>query len=135
MTKNTTAKLTFHTTVRSNDLDLSILATKLKQEVLEKEAYLQNASDSAPERHPDPLDKATIQSFQTINSALIRKDITRINKINKALVRIAGGTFGICEDCGESIDIKRLEVRPESSRCINCAEVAEQKKNKNTKPT
>jgi DnaK suppressor protein len=32
------------------------------------------------------------------------------------------GTFGICEECGEPISMKRLEARPETTLCIRCKE-------------
>ena len=32
------------------------------------------------------------------------------------------GTFGVCDDCGEKISVKRLEARPETTLCIRCKE-------------
>jgi DnaK suppressor protein len=43
-----------------------------------------------------------------------------INDIDAALSRIAQGSYGICSDCGESIDGDRLSILPEAIRCINC---------------
>jgi DnaK suppressor protein len=40
--------------------------------------------------------------------------------INEALTRIKKGTYGICTNCGQSIDIKRLEIMPEAKLCIKC---------------
>lgn len=45
----------------------------------------------------------------------------KIKQVNVALSRVADGTFGICESCGEEIGLKRLEVHPEAPRCIDCA--------------
>ncbi len=45
-----------------------------------------------------------------------------LDKINKALVKIDDGTFGVCEECGEEISVKRLEARPETTLCIKCKE-------------
>lgn len=42
-------------------------------------------------------------------------------KVNKALERIKGKQYGVCENCGQSIDIKRLEAYPEAELCIQCA--------------
>jgi len=44
----------------------------------------------------------------------------RLADINKALEKIERGTYGICENCGEAIDIKRLEVMPEAEFCLKC---------------
>jgi len=34
--------------------------------------------------------------------------------------------FGICEKCGEDINIKRLEARPVTTMCIECKTVQEE---------
>jgi len=38
-----------------------------------------------------------------------------------ALVRLDEEEFGYCEDCGEDIAAKRLELDPTATRCISCA--------------
>jgi DnaK suppressor protein len=37
-------------------------------------------------------------------------------------VKIEGNDFGLCEECGEEIAVKRLEARPETNLCIRCKE-------------
>lgn len=44
----------------------------------------------------------------------------RLQEVDEALDRIGGGTYGICEECGESINLKRLEVRPVAKYCVAC---------------
>jgi len=41
-------------------------------------------------------------------------------KIKKALQKIDEKTFGICEVCGEEIDIKRFKLRMVTARCVGC---------------
>lgn len=41
--------------------------------------------------------------------------------INRALDRIANGTYGECVRCGGDIAPARLEARPEAALCIDCA--------------
>ncbi len=43
-----------------------------------------------------------------------------ISKIDQALERIENKSFGICEECGQEIGIKRLEARPVTTLCIEC---------------
>lgn len=45
-----------------------------------------------------------------------------VRKIDAALLRIKAGTYGICEQCGNPIGEKRLEVVPYTTLCIECAE-------------
>ena len=45
-----------------------------------------------------------------------------IQRINAALKRIEDGEFGFCNNCGENIPLKRLEVSPSTPLCVDCAE-------------
>ncbi len=45
---------------------------------------------------------------------------TRLEDINKALGKISGENFGICENCKKEIEEDRLEVNPASKTCKEC---------------
>lgn len=45
----------------------------------------------------------------------------RLQAIDSALGRIEKGTYGKCEHCGNSIDVKRLQAYPEAKFCQNCS--------------
>lgn len=49
-------------------------------------------------------------------------------KIQIALTKIEKGTFGSCDECGEEISEKRLQIVPDCSFCISCAEGREIKR-------
>jgi DnaK suppressor protein len=40
--------------------------------------------------------------------------------IERALAKMASGSFGICEDCSEEIPAKRLMVVPSARLCAQC---------------
>ncbi len=40
--------------------------------------------------------------------------------IERALAKLATGTFGMCEDCDEDIPVKRLLAVPEARLCTRC---------------
>ena len=48
-----------------------------------------------------------------------------IENLMCALKKINEGEYGICEECGEDIGLRRLEVCPEAKYCIRCAEQIE----------
>jgi DnaK suppressor protein len=50
-----------------------------------------------------------------------------LRKIDEALRRIADGSFGECEECGDDIELKRLEARPTATMCVACKEEAERR--------
>jgi DnaK suppressor protein len=43
-----------------------------------------------------------------------------VDEIDRALVKIEQGTYGICERCGEPIKKARLKALPYASLCISC---------------
>ena len=51
-------------------------------------------------------------------AALLAREIA---SVNRALLRVETGTYGECARCGAEIAPKRLEVRPEASLCMSCA--------------
>jgi DnaK suppressor protein len=42
-------------------------------------------------------------------------------RIERALVKLAEGSYGRCDRCEEPIPIARLEAAPESVFCVSCA--------------
>ncbi len=53
--------------------------------------------------------------------ALIEHARIRLAAAQTALAKMDDGTYGICEDCGTPIAEARLEARPLSVRCVDCA--------------
>lgn len=76
---------------------------------------------------PDDMDFATSQADQGIMLRLRGREKTLLKKIDEALTRIDEGEFGICEECGDEISIKRLEARPVTTLCIRCKEEQERR--------
>ena len=51
-------------------------------------------------------------------SQLAGRQQTLINNLEKALIRIKNGTYGICKDTGKLIDKKRLRAVPHATQSI-----------------
>ena len=85
--------------------------------------------------HADPNDRATAESDRGFDLRLRDRDRKLIGKIKEALERIDQGTFGVCQDCGQPIEEKRLEVRPVTSQCIECKEDQERRENRVRQPS
>ena len=56
------------------------------------------------------------------DTGLAVADIRRqeLTKMDEALRKLAAGRYGICEECGEEIDVARLRVNPYASCCVRC---------------
>ena len=48
-----------------------------------------------------------------------------LRRIDAALVRVDNDEYGICQECGEPINPKRLDFDPTVTLCIDCASSAE----------
>ena len=53
--------------------------------------------------------------------ALIEQTRARLAEVDAALEKMDEGTYGVCVDCGAEIAEARLEARPLSVRCVECA--------------
>jgi DnaK suppressor protein len=71
---------------------------------------------------PDEMDLASSEYLQSFTFRLRGREKTFLDKIGKAIERIDEGSFGVCEECGDDISVKRLEARPETTLCIRCKE-------------
>ncbi len=59
-----------------------------------------------------------------VNHKVLDESQLRMTRLTNALSRIEHPMFGICIDCEEEIGIGRMEIRPESVRCVACASSA-----------
>jgi DnaK suppressor protein len=76
---------------------------------------------------PDEIDLASSEYAQSMVFRLRDREKFLLKKIDRALLRIDDGTFGVCERCEEPISSKRLEARPVTTLCIRCKEEQEKK--------
>ncbi len=93
-----------------------------------------NSMEDDPASHADPNDRAAVESDRNFDLRLRDRDRKLILKIKEALTRIDEGTFGVCEDCGQHIEEKRLAVRPVTSQCIECKEDQERRERRDRPP-
>lgn len=80
------------------------------------------ALNSLPEEgtFPEIGDQASAEIDRNFMLRLKGRERKLLKKIDEILEKIENGTYGICEACGEEINIKRLEARPVTTLCIDC---------------
>lgn len=107
-----------------------ILQGRLSELLTEADRTVKNISENEAETSSDPTDQA-VQELDR-NRLLRFKDRERklIRKIEKALNRIEGGSYGECESCGAAISEARLKARPMTTLCIDCATELESEEQK-----
>lgn len=75
---------------------------------------------------PDLNDQATAEVDQHFMLSLKERERNLLKQIDDALARLAANRYGICEECGEEIPLRRLQVRPMTTLCIACKTVQEE---------
>ena len=102
--------------------DTAAAKSRLETQLAELQARLANlAADLTEEAEKDWEERATqLEDDEAVSgqAALVRQEIA---STERALERIAAGTYGECVSCGSEIAEGRLNVRPEASLCMACA--------------
>jgi DnaK suppressor protein len=68
----------------------------------------------------DSADLSSQDMDQGIDYSLLEMRYEQYKDIADAFRKLQNNTFGLCEECGEEIDIKRLQVNPLARYCIAC---------------
>ena len=109
--------------------ELEKFELRLKEEKLRILSMAQKSKeDDLTLSHDDLADEVDLASSglnQSMSLRLRDRERLLLQKIEEALEKIHNGTFGICEDCEEPIETKRLEARPVATLCIKCKETQE----------
>ncbi len=69
-------------------------------------------------------DTSQVTAERGENEALASQLKDALGDVLSALIKLDKGTYGVCERCGQPISEARLEAKPASAYCINCASVA-----------
>ena len=99
---------------------------KIKQTLMsQRESLLKEAEETLSSlpgeiNFPDMGDQATAETDRNFMLRLRDRERMLLKKIEETIERIDSTDFGICEECGNEIGIKRLEARPVTTLCIDC---------------
>jgi len=99
-----------------------------KKRLLEKkkglsEAYNKNKTYgrlTEDEGTQDLADKASSAYTKEFLYSLSNTDREVLQQVDEALHRIAKGAYGVCVECGDEIERKRLEAVPYAGHCLSC---------------
>ena len=87
----------------------------------ETSATLQHLQEGGGQE-PDVADRASLETDRSIELRTRDRERKLISKIDSALERLAGQTFGYCEESGEPINLRRLEARPIATLSLEAQE-------------
>lgn len=115
------------------DLDKTLLK-KFETQLRERQEFLWNdiAGVLKSEGHDnlvelsgqvhDSAEESVADMLADLDIAVIGNEVTELKDIELALLRMRSASYGRCIDCGEAIEVKRLEASPAAGRCIDCQE-------------
>jgi len=66
----------------------------------------------------DPADRATVEEEHALELRTRDRERKLLKKIDQALLRIADGSYGFCEETGEPIGLARLIARPTATLSV-----------------
>lgn len=92
------------------------------------EAYERRRLASEEASTPEPRDEADESvrlEAQDEAWRMAESESRELARIDAALERMAEDTFGVCVECGEYIEEKRLMALPTAARCMSCQEARE----------
>jgi|ERR1022692_21119 DnaK suppressor protein len=92
--------------------------TEIVEDLKETLLHLQEENQN----HPDLADRASSEAERAIELHARDRQGKLIAKIDAALKRLEDGNYGYCEETGEPISLRRLEVRPIATLSIEAQE-------------
>ncbi len=106
------------------NVEMKALLLKLKEETLKEINKTLKTSSDLPSGEPsgDIYDQASSERDRELGLLLNDREREKLRNIDEALLRIAEGEYGICEECGCEIPIGRLRVMPFAHCCVKCKE-------------
>lgn len=76
--------------------------------------------DAQPMEVTDFKDLAEEELESTVSDAQATHAAHQLEQVLAARQRLREGNYGLCLDCGEAIDLRRLQVMPASAYCATC---------------
>ena len=104
---------------------LSRMLTDRQTEIRNK---LRSLRETLPTELSDVKDteEQSMEDFvRGMDYALMEMESETLRRIDEAILRLGGGTYGLCSDCGGKIAEARLEALPFAVNCRDCQEQEE----------
>lgn len=90
-------------------------------------------SNDAGSAGAEIIDIAQNLEQQERETSLQEQERRELSSVERALAKIATGTFGVCEDCEEEIPSRRLLVLPEARLCARCQAIEERERSRHSR--
>jgi len=102
-----------------------LLLIQLNQLLPRQQEARQNLDEQILDTPGDDADLSVIDTSADYFLRIANSQQREIIETREALERISRGTYGLCENCSETISAERLRKLPEARFCIDCQSNAE----------
>ena len=99
---------------------LDAIQTKLTVSLTGREVIAVNST-------ADMFDQIQLATERDLSIGFLERESSRLREVQAAVRRINAATFGMCVECGEQINIRRLDALPWATTCIVCREAADRR--------
>jgi DnaK suppressor protein len=96
------------------------LLKEREQIVGDVKQIVESSKEMGQDGTQDIGDEAANMYNKQVLLSLNENERKRLKEVDESLDRIENGTYGICDECGGPIILKRLEVRPVAKYCVPC---------------
>jgi len=103
-----------------NDIIREKLLSEKNRILSDVSAKIRQESSQEQREIGDIYDIASDERERELSLMLGDRERKKLAEIDLALERIKEGTYGVCEECGEPVGEKRLEVLPFTRVCVDC---------------
>ncbi len=107
---------------RQDLANLRSLLLKRRDEIFRRVRNLQSGMKDLSEPQPEPEENAQGAELMEPYERLDERELTEVREIDLAINRMADGTYGVCENCGNRISLKRLYAIPWTRLCLDCSD-------------
>jgi DnaK suppressor protein len=104
----------------------------LNRMLIDRQAEIRNKLRSLRETLPSEVsdvkdtEEQSMEDFvRGMDYALMEMESETLRRIDEAILRLGGGTYGLCADCGGKIAEARLQALPFAVNCRDCQEQEE----------
>ena len=105
--------------------DLNLVRLNL-QSHLKESASSRGLTDSIRiQQRADPVDMTQEAAERDLAVQILDRESALARRLRSAMERVDDGSYGVCMECEDEIDPKRLKAMPWAEFCIHCQERAD----------
>ncbi len=101
------------------------LRAAIEEKIVQTEAEISRLEEKTAPIAPDcslgRLTRLEAMGEQQVSEHALAEARIRLNRLKYARSRIGREDYGLCEECEEEIPFGRLEIMPEATLCVECA--------------